>query len=86
MVRAMVSRSDLVARLTEASGLALVVAAAGYGKSTLLHEWDAAEDRPFVHVSAGQGTLIAHITNAVRVEAVIDSRTVAGQRAAAVRR
>jgi LuxR family transcriptional regulator, maltose regulon positive regulatory protein len=47
---AMVSRRALVERLTDAreATLALVVAPAGYGKSTLLSEWAASDERPVV--------------------------------------
>ncbi len=46
----MVSRPALVERLTNAreATLALVVAPAGYGKSTLLSEWAASDERPVV--------------------------------------
>jgi LuxR family transcriptional regulator, maltose regulon positive regulatory protein len=46
----MVMRPDVVERLVDARDvpLAVVVAPAGYGKSTLLADWDAADDRPFV--------------------------------------
>jgi LuxR family transcriptional regulator, maltose regulon positive regulatory protein len=46
----MVSRPALVERLTNAreASLALVVAPAGYGKSTLLSEWAASDERPVV--------------------------------------
>src|SRR3954449_4201013 len=41
----MVRRPRLVKRLTDAS-LAVLVAPAGYGKTTLLHEWAAGDERP----------------------------------------
>jgi LuxR family maltose regulon positive regulatory protein len=44
-----VSRDRLVSRLLGAADalMALVVAPAGYGKTTVLSEWDEADDRPF---------------------------------------
>ena len=47
-----VRRPRLVARLREARSAALVLltAPAGYGKTTLLAEWAAEDDRPFVWV------------------------------------
>ena len=48
----LVRRPRLVARLREARSAALVLlsAPAGYGKTTLLAEWDTEDDRPFVWV------------------------------------
>jgi LuxR family transcriptional regulator, maltose regulon positive regulatory protein len=50
----LVSRQRLVRRLVEARDLpvALVVAPAGYGKTTLLSEWAARDERPFAWVTA----------------------------------
>jgi LuxR family maltose regulon positive regulatory protein len=47
-----VARSELVARLQDArdAALALIVAPAGYGKSTLLAQWAASDERPFVWI------------------------------------
>jgi len=52
-----VSRTHLVGRLTTArdTPLVLLVAPAGYGKSTLLSEWATHDRRPFVWVSLAQG-------------------------------
>jgi LuxR family maltose regulon positive regulatory protein len=52
-----VHRPELVARLTLASNasLALILAPAGYGKTTLLAEWSAHDARPFVWVTLGRG-------------------------------
>src|SRR4051794_8234232 len=48
-----VPRPALVKRLREEPGpLALVVAPPGYGKTTLLEEWDRHDDRPFAWVTA----------------------------------
>src|SRR4051812_3389659 len=48
-----VPRPILVKRLREEPGpLALVVAPPGYGKTTLLEEWDRHDDRPFAWVTA----------------------------------
>jgi LuxR family transcriptional regulator, maltose regulon positive regulatory protein len=51
-----VRRPALVRRLTDArdAALALIVAPAGYGKSTLLAEWAERDERPFVWVSLDQ--------------------------------
>jgi LuxR family maltose regulon positive regulatory protein len=48
-----VRRPALVGRLREArdAPLALVVAPAGYGKSTLLAEWAACDERPFIWIT-----------------------------------
>ncbi len=48
-----VSRSDLVERLLASrdAALAMLTAPAGYGKSVLLAEWEARDDRPFAWVS-----------------------------------
>jgi LuxR family transcriptional regulator, maltose regulon positive regulatory protein len=67
-----VRRPRLVHRLgdPDAPPLALVVAPAGYGKSTLLREWDACDPRPFAWVELGLydndvGRLRARVTAAV---------------------
>src|SRR5690349_22265413 len=47
-----VSRVGLINRLrTERSRLVTVIAAAGYGKTTLLAQWAARDERPFAWVS-----------------------------------
>ena len=48
-----VSRAELVERLLASrdAALAMITAPAGYGKSTLLAEWDRCDDRPFAWVS-----------------------------------
>ena len=50
---AAIPRARLVSRLLGAAdaSTALIVAPAGYGKTTLLSEWDAADERPFVWVT-----------------------------------
>ena len=49
----LVNRPALVKRLMDgdAASLALIVAPAGYGKSTLLSEWAAFDERPFIRVT-----------------------------------
>jgi LuxR family transcriptional regulator, maltose regulon positive regulatory protein len=56
-VAAPVPRNRLVRCLLGSSGvpLALLVAPAGYGKTTLLREWAEADDRPFAWVSVQPG-------------------------------
>ena len=49
-----VARPRLVRRLAEASSVALVVAPAGYGKTTLLRQWDEHDTRRFTWVTAGR--------------------------------
>ncbi len=50
--RGLVARERLTSRLLAAgeTSIALVVAPAGYGKTTLIRQWDAADERPFVWV------------------------------------
>ena len=52
-----VGRADLVARVLEARSakLVLIVAPAGYGKSTLLAEWARCDERRFIAIAAGSG-------------------------------
>jgi LuxR family maltose regulon positive regulatory protein len=64
----LVARPRLVRRLMTAprASVALLVAPAGYGKTTLLSEWDARDERPFAWVSLDAsdndpGRLMAHI-------------------------
>jgi LuxR family maltose regulon positive regulatory protein len=51
--RGLIPRERLTSRLLAAkdASIALVVAPAGYGKTTVLSEWDAADERPFVWVT-----------------------------------
>src|SRR5689334_12768285 len=46
----LVPRDALVDRLMAAPAVAVLVAPAGYGKSSLLRQWDAADPRPFAWV------------------------------------
>ena len=50
-----VERTALVKQLVDSSGtrVVLILASAGYGKSTLLAQWAAADDRPFAWLSVG---------------------------------
>src|SRR3954452_3785973 len=49
-----VTRPRLIRRLVEARApLAVVSAPAGYGKTTLLEQWDRCDARPFAWVSGG---------------------------------
>src|SRR3954453_7936808 len=51
-----VSRPRLVRRLTEGrASVALVAAPAGYGKTTLVSEWDETDRRPFAWVAIDRG-------------------------------
>lgn len=52
----LVARPRLVRRLAEATraALAVVVAPAGYGKTTLLRQWEASEARPFTWITVGE--------------------------------
>src|SRR3954447_14518393 len=48
----LVDRPHLLRRLAAArGGLAVLVAPAGYGKTTLLRQWEAADPRPFTWVA-----------------------------------
>jgi LuxR family maltose regulon positive regulatory protein len=67
-----VGRPALVRRLQEGrdSALALIVAPAGYGKSTLLAQWAASDERPFVGIRLHSGdrdpvALVASLAKAV---------------------
>src|SRR6185436_12073087 len=57
LLAGMVSRTALVNRLRAAGAfpLVLVVAPAGYGKTTLLSQWAARDVRPFAWVSVDEG-------------------------------
>jgi LuxR family maltose regulon positive regulatory protein len=51
-----VAKTDVIARLRAASGpVAIVIAPAGYGKTTLLARWGEADPRPFAWVSLDGG-------------------------------
>ncbi|MFI5038343.1 MAG: LuxR C-terminal-related transcriptional regulator [Solirubrobacterales bacterium] len=52
-----VGRADLIARVLEAPSakLVLIVAPAGYGKSTLLAEWAHGDPRRFIQIAPGTG-------------------------------
>jgi LuxR family transcriptional regulator, maltose regulon positive regulatory protein len=52
-----VGRADLIAKVVEASSakLVLIVAPAGYGKSTLLAEWAHLDPRRFIAIAPGDG-------------------------------
>lgn len=64
-----VPRAALVDRLTETRrvALALIVAPAGFGKSALLAEWAAHDERPFLWLGLAQseptGTVIEHLAD-----------------------
>ena len=51
--RALIPRTDLVERLRAANGASVItiLAAPGFGKTTLLTEWLASDDRPFAWIS-----------------------------------
>lgn len=49
-----VARPEAISRLVAAGRVALVVAAAGYGKTRLLHEWEAHDHRPFRRLTPAQ--------------------------------
>jgi LuxR family transcriptional regulator, maltose regulon positive regulatory protein len=68
----LVSRPRLVRRLTEAreTPLALVVAPAGYGKTTLLTEWAAHDSRPFAWIRADAGTAAGTLAERLEVERI----------------
>jgi LuxR family transcriptional regulator, maltose regulon positive regulatory protein len=51
----MVDRTALLARLSNQPGPVLVVAPPGFGKTTLLAEWDHRDDRPFAWLSLDDG-------------------------------
>lgn len=51
MLRAMIERPELLTMLAGHSGVATILAAPGTGKTTLLRQWDAADERPFVWVA-----------------------------------
>ena len=76
----MVSRRLLVERLTNARGaaVALVVAPAGYGKSTLLSEWAACDERPVVWLTLDRayandrGAIVAALLDGFGAAAWID--------------
>lgn len=65
-------RREVVPALVETTGVVTLLAAAGYGKTMLLHEWDAADPRPFHWItevgtrSAGEvaGQVVAVLTPA----------------------
>ncbi len=70
-----VSRPAIVDRLVGATdaSLALLVAPAGYGKSTLLAEWAARDKRPFVWVTLTPGEReVATVATAV-CEAIVET-------------
>ena len=48
-----IARPHLLERLAGDHGtsLSVIVAPSGYGKTTLLSQWDAADERPFVWIS-----------------------------------
>src|SRR3954447_1640913 len=70
--RGLISRPRLVRRLMTSplASLALLVAPAGYGKTTLLSEWDSRDERPFGWVTLDDGDndperLLEHIACAL---------------------
>jgi LuxR family transcriptional regulator, maltose regulon positive regulatory protein len=59
----MIARPDLVARVSSATAFVTLVSAAGFGKSTLLREWDVADERRFVWTAGGAGPLAEQIAD-----------------------
>jgi LuxR family maltose regulon positive regulatory protein len=77
-----VPRPALVARLRESreSKLVLIVAPAGYGKSTLLAEWAHSDERPFVSITADHaGELLPARSDHSFVAVLDDAHTIPSQ-------
>jgi LuxR family maltose regulon positive regulatory protein len=85
-----VSRAPLVERLASSSfPVVTVVAAAGYGKTTLLGQWAASDPRPFAWVAVDKrdndpAVLLTHVAAALGESEAIDESVMAALSAASI--